>query len=147
MILIETETVSAIIARLQSFLPETMLNSVLPYLDRPEELTEDVLTACYPKGLYLVQFVESVNDGAEEMIFGVYTVAKGITQTCKLTRAAKLIVTGLKPFGAHQLELHEDKPVVEEGGVLMRCVSFRLLNQTLPLADSKITAKITELAL
>jgi hypothetical protein len=144
MSLIETETCQAIIDRLKAYLPVTMTDSVLPYLDRPEELTEDVLTACHPFGLYLVQFVESVSQGgAEEMIFGVYTVAKGITQTNRLTRAAKVIVTGLKPYSGHALAMHEDKPVVEEGGVIMRCVSFRIMNPTVPIAESKLAEKIT----
>lgn len=145
--LIEIETVAAIIDRLKTFLPDAMQNSVLPYLDRPEELTEDVLTALHPKGLYLVQFVEAEADNGELLIFGVYTVASGLTQTYKLTRAAKMIVNGLAPFSGHKLLLHEDKPVVEEGGVIMRCVSFRLNHPTLPLADTKISAKIAELEL
>ena len=147
MTLIETETVQAIINRLKNYLPAAMAESVLPYLDRPEELTGDVLEAVHPKGLYLVQFVESATDGAEQMIFGVYTVAMGLTQTSKLTRAAKLIVTGLKPFGAHQLELHKDEPYTEEGGVIMRCVSFRMNHPAVQIAESKLAAKIEELAL
>lgn len=145
--LIETETVDAIIARLKSFLPATMTESVLPYLDKPEELTGDVLAAVHPKGLYLVQFVESENDGGESLIFGVYTLAMGLTQTYKLTRAAKMIVNGLAPFSGHKLLLREDKPVIEEGGVIMRCVSFAMNHPTLPLSDTKIISKIAELNL
>lgn len=156
--LIETETCQAIIDRMKAFLPDKMQNSVLPYLDRPEELTEDVLSAVHPSGLYLVQFVESASEDGEAMIFGVYTVAMRIVQggevttsaldqTYKMTRAAKIIVTGLAPFAGHKLSLHEDKPVIEEAGVIMRCVSFRLINPTLPLSDTKIAAKIAELAL
>ena len=143
--LIETETCQSIIDRLKQYIPASMSGSVLPYLDRPEEMTEDILTAVHPKGLYLVQFIESTAAGMEQMIFGVYTVAKGLSQTSKLTRAAKLIVTGLQPSGTHRLELHEDKPVVEEGGIIMRCVSFRLNAPAVKPQESALTAAITEL--
>jgi hypothetical protein len=147
MTLIETETVQAIIARLKAFLPAAMADSVMNYLDRPEELTEDILKVKHPKGLYLVQFVESEADVTERLIFGVYTVAVGLTQTHKLTRAAKMIVTGLKPFGGYQLDLHEDKHVNEEGGVITRCVAFRINHPAVQIPDGKLAAKIEELAL
>lgn len=148
MILIETETVDAIITRLHSMLPDKMANSVLHYLDRPADLTRDVLQVIHPTGLYLVQYVESPESESDEtLLFGVYTVAIGLEQSNKLGRAAKIIVNGLTPFGGHQLKLHSDKPESQEEDVMVRCVSFRLFNPTLPLSDAKIAARLTELDL
>ena len=148
MILIETETVDAIITRLRSMLPDKMANSVLHYLDKPAELTRDVLEEIHPSGLYLVQYVESPEtEGDETLLFGVYTVAIGLEQSNKLGRAVKLIVNGLAPLGGHKLKLHTDKPENQEEDVMMRCVSFRLQNPTVPLSDAKIAEKLTELDL
>jgi hypothetical protein len=145
MILIETATIDAIIARLKSFLPAKMTESVIPYPDRPEEMTKDVLTAKHPDGAFLMKYIESESAGSEVMIFGVYVLAEGLVQTSKLTRAAKVIVNGLAPFSGHKLTLHKDQEIKEEGGVVLRCITFALPNPTMPLSDSKIAAKIAEL--
>lgn len=144
--IVESHTVFAIIDRLRAMLPEKMTNSVLHYLNRPADLTRDALKVIHPYGLYLVQYVESPESEADEtLLFGVYTVTIGLEQSNKLGRAAKMIVPGLAPFGAHQLKLHSDKPESQEEDVMVRCISFRLLNPTLPLSDARIAAKIAEL--
>jgi hypothetical protein len=141
----EGDATAGIIARLQDKLPSDMYGSVINYLDKPEQLTADYVKQNHPYGLFLVQFMESKGPQTETMVFGVACLATTLDRVYRITRVAKCIITGWQITGATRFELHEDKPMEPDGGIVGRVVTFSCNTPAVQQSGAQIEAAIQAL--
>jgi hypothetical protein len=141
----ETDAIAGIIARLQENLPVGMNDSVISYLDKPEQLTGTYIEDNHPLGLFLVQYMESSGPQTEIMIYGIACLATTLDRVYRLTRAVKVILTGWQIPGATRFELHEDKPMAADGGIVGRVVAFSCGIPAVKMSNGQITAALEAL--
>lgn len=134
-----TQAESGLLSQLQACIPQ-LSGSIVSYLDKPKEMTSQVLATRHPKGLMLVQYDESEAGGkTEAIIVAVVCAAASPQQVVKLGDAAREALNEFQITGATRFELHDDKPVGNEEGIFVRSVRFRCHTPATPTKDRAAT--------
>lgn len=134
-----TEAEAAILAQLQVCIP-ALYGSILNYLDKPREMSLQVIEARHPKGLMLVQYDESqAGNKTEIMLICILCVAISQQQVVKLCDAVREALNELLVKDAHRFSFYDDKPVGNEEGIYIRAVRFSCSTPATPTRDRAAT--------
>lgn len=141
-----SDIASATVARLKAVIP-LLSASILPDLERPEQMSADILRTKHPKGLFIIGYQESVGPGgkAETVIVSVVCAAITPQKVVKLGQAARIALNDYQIAGATRFEFHKDEAAGSEAGIFVRNVQFRCQIPATPPRDT--AAAITALNL
>lgn len=116
--------------------PLAATGSIISYLDKPEQMTGDIIKRQHPKGLMMVQYDESAGDmKTETIIVAVVCIAYTAQQIIKLGDAAREALNEFQIPGSTRIEFHDDKAAGYEAGLFSRAVRFRCQTPAVPSRD------------
>ncbi|HBA73403.1 MAG TPA: hypothetical protein DCZ63_14800 [Geobacter sp.] len=120
-----TDIAQGVIDRMKAIIP-AMATAIIPDLDKPDQMTGQILQAKYPKGLFMVGHQES--EGAQKteyVIISVLCAAVTVAKVVKLGQAARIAINEHQINGATRFEFHRDDPIGNEAGIFVRNIQFR----------------------
>lgn len=135
-----------VIDRLKAVVP-AMSTAILPDLEKPEQMSGQILQQKYNSRIMVVGYQESEGGGqrSEIVIISVLCAAVTPQKVIKLGQAARIAINDFQIPGATRFEIHDDKPVGNENGIFIRNVTFRCIIPATPPRD--VSAAIAALNL
>lgn len=132
-----SDITQGVIARLKTIVP-FMTNSILPDLEKPDQMSADILRTKHLKGLFVVGYQESEGQAAraETVIISVVCAAVTPQKVVKLGQAARIAINEHQLPGATRFEFHRDEPVGNEAGIFVRNIQFRCAIPATPPRDT-----------
>ena len=120
-----TDIAQAALDRLKAVLP-TMATAIVPDLEKPAEMTAQILQQKYGSRMMVVGFQESEGSiKTEYVVISVLCAAVTPQKVVKLGQGARIAINEYQIPGATRFEFYRDDPVGNEAGVFVRNVQFR----------------------
>lgn len=120
-----TDIALAALDRLKAVLP-TMSTAIVPDLEKPDQMTGQILTQKYSGRMMVIGFQESEGSiRTEYVVISVLCAAVTPQKVVKLGQAARIAINEFQIPGATRFEFYRDDPIGNEAGIFVRNVQFR----------------------
>lgn len=126
---------AAAVTRMKTIIP-AMSASILPDIDRPDQMSGQYLQKQHPRGLFIVRYDKSNgSERTEHIVINVVCVAYSARKTLDLCQAARIALIDFQPTGTTKFEFLSDEAEGNEAGIFVRNCSFSCATPAVPPGD------------